>query len=241
MPSDALGEDPRIEELFSVPPEEFVKTRAAVVKELKERGDKDRAAHVAALRRPSGPVWAINQLARKHPGEIERYLEIQSSLGGVADATELNQLAAERRRVVGRLTQLGGKILGDAGHGASPQVLQRIGSTLLAADDPEEQEAIRAARLQEELTVSGFGGMSFDAAEDEEADADDERRRLQERAETLEAEAREASERAERSSEEAARLLAEAEATASAAREAREEAERLSKEAKTARSRLKRI
>lgn len=228
-------------ELFDTPPEGFVKARNALATGLKSKGDAEAASEIAKLKRPTGPVWAINQLARTHPEEVERFLEIQSSLGEIGGGRRLKELAGERRKVVGRLTQLAGKLLKAAGQTANTQTLQRIGSTFLAADDPIEQEAIRNGLLTHELEVGGFGGMTIaGAAEEDDTDKEDERRRAEEELEALEAEASRSSERAERLDEEAARLLQEADAAASEAREARKQAQRLSKEAKEARGKLKR-
>src|SRR5688500_15001206 len=237
MASEA-HEIPGIEELFDTPPDGFVKARNALAKELKSKGDTEASALVTKLKRPTGPVWAINQLARTHPREIERFLEIQSSLAEIGGGRRLNELAAERRKVVGRLTQLAGKLLKASGQTATSQTLQRIGATFLAADDPEEQEAIRLGLLTHELEVSGFGGMTFaeSATEDEDMDREDERRNAEEEIEALGAEATEAAERADRLDEAAAKLLQEADAAASEAREARKQADRLSKEAKAART-----
>ena len=237
----SLHEIEGIAELFETPPEGFVKARNALAKELKSEGDTEASAQITKLKRPSGPVWAINQLARKQPGEVERFLEIQSSLAEIGGGRRLNELAAERRKVVGRLTQLAGKLLKSSGQTATTQTLQRIGATLLAADDPDEQEAIRLGLLTHELEVSGFGGMSFsEAAEEEDTDEEDERKRAEQEVEGLEAAAAEAAERAGRLDEEAAQLLQEADAAAAEAREARKEADRLAKEAKSARAKLER-
>lgn len=237
----SLREIEGIDDLFETPPEGFVKARNALAKELKSEGDTEASARITKLKRPSGPVWAINQLARNQPGEVERFLEIQSSLAEIGGGRRLNELAAERRKVVGRLTQLAGKLLKSSGQTATTQTLQRIGATLLAADDPDEQEAIRLGLLTHELEVSGFGGMSFsEAAEEEDTDEEDERKRAEQEVEGLEAAAAEAAERAGRLDEEAAQLLQEADAAAAEAREARKEADRLAKEAKSARAKLER-
>lgn len=229
-----------IDELFTVAPEDFVKTRHALTKALKGSGDPDAATLVGSLKRPTGPVWAINQLAREHPDDIERFLEIQSSLADLGGGRRLSELTSERRKVVGRLTQLAAKLLKRDGQTATTQILQRIGGTLLAADDPDEQEAIRHGVLTRELTISGFGGTAIaeTAPTGEAPDVVEESSRRA--AAALEAEASQAAERADRLAEEAARLLQEADAASAEAREARKRADRLVKEAKAAHSKLER-
>ena len=230
-----------IDELFEVVPSEFVKKRNALAKELKASGDPESASLVSALKRPTGPVWAINQLAREQADEIGHYLDIQSSLATVGGGGRLNQLASERRKVVGKLMQLGEKVLKASGQTATTPTLQRIGATLLAADDSEEQERIRRGLLTEELSGTGFGGLPLDTADaDDPSDPEEDRRRAEEEVDALEARAREAVEVADRLAEEAARLLQEADAAASEAREARKRADELAIKAKSERAKLKR-
>ena len=61
-------------DLFEVDPNDFVKTRDAIARELKASGDATAAADVKKLRRPSVPVWALNQVAREHADVVERLL-----------------------------------------------------------------------------------------------------------------------------------------------------------------------
>jgi hypothetical protein len=62
-------------DLFEADPNEFVKTRDAIARELKASGDAAAAADVKKLRRPSIPVWALNQVARSQPNVVEQLLE----------------------------------------------------------------------------------------------------------------------------------------------------------------------
>jgi hypothetical protein len=52
-----------IANLSTVPPDEFVAARAALVKALRHDKRRDEAAGVAALRRPSPVDWALNCVA----------------------------------------------------------------------------------------------------------------------------------------------------------------------------------
>ena len=63
-----------VDDLFLVPPEEFVAARNALAKQLRAGGERERAAEVAALRRPSVPDWALNVVAHEHAGELEPFL-----------------------------------------------------------------------------------------------------------------------------------------------------------------------
>src|SRR4029453_8730605 len=54
------------DELFGLPPEEFVAARDDLARRLKREGDAKAAARIKALRRPPLSAWAVNRLARQH-------------------------------------------------------------------------------------------------------------------------------------------------------------------------------
>ncbi len=70
----ATTPDP-VDDLFVVPPDEFVAARNALAKQLRAGGERERAAEVAALRRPSVPDWALNVVAHEHAAELEPFFE----------------------------------------------------------------------------------------------------------------------------------------------------------------------
>jgi hypothetical protein len=102
-----------------VPPEEFVATRNALVKELRKAGDRDQAAEVAALRRPSVPDWALNVVAHDHPDELAPFLA-----------------AAERSRLAQR----------DAASGRAGTDLRGAIQELRAATDAVVRAAVAVAK-----------------------------------------------------------------------------------------------
>ncbi|MBA2280587.1 MAG: hypothetical protein H0W25_05030, partial [Acidimicrobiia bacterium] len=53
------------DDLYTVEPGTFIAARHARVKELKAAGQKQDAAVVAKLRRPTPGAWALNQVARE--------------------------------------------------------------------------------------------------------------------------------------------------------------------------------
>ena len=66
--------------LYGLPLEEFVRARNALAARLRKAGQTDAAAEIAALRKPSAPLWAINQLARTDAGAITRLLDATDAL-----------------------------------------------------------------------------------------------------------------------------------------------------------------
>src|SRR4051794_33762768 len=57
-----MADDPEVDSLLTVPPDEFVAARNALAKSLRAAGRKQEAAAVAALRRPTAVDWALNMV-----------------------------------------------------------------------------------------------------------------------------------------------------------------------------------
>jgi hypothetical protein len=84
-------------ELFDVDPNEFVAERDQLARDLKAAGDKDEAAAVRKLRRPTVAMWAINQVARREPGSVEQLIE-QAADARAAQREAIEQSKPERLR-----------------------------------------------------------------------------------------------------------------------------------------------
>jgi hypothetical protein len=158
--------------LYALPPPEFTGARNDLARRLKQAGQDEAAGRIKALRKPTVPLWAVNQLARRHPQEIQALLDAGDRLrtaqeealrGGESSA--LREATAAERKLVRELTQRGDELLRDAGHGSSGE---RVAATLRAAAlDPNGRELLVRGRLSEELEASGFGafaGMDVPAA-----------------------------------------------------------------------------
>src|SRR3954454_15502081 len=97
-------EDPRIGALYGLPYERFVPERDALAKALRAEGDRDAAAAVKKLPKPTQPAWAVNIAVRDDPAAAEALAEAaralqeaQTELRPGADASVL-RAAAERPR-----------------------------------------------------------------------------------------------------------------------------------------------
>jgi hypothetical protein len=163
--------DRAVDELFSVEPSEFIAARDALVKELRDAGDKEGAAEVKALRRPTVAAWAINQLARLDPEGIEEVVEAGEALRtaslGRTGAKDLREAVARRRDVVKRLTEATKRILPSSS--ATETNLSAIAQTLEAASvDEQAAEELRRGRFSKELALPaafpGFGAEEAAAA-----------------------------------------------------------------------------
>jgi hypothetical protein len=153
--------------LYALPLEEFTKARDELAARLRKAGDKDEAAGVKALKKPSTPAWAVNQLSRRSRDTIDELIEAADRLrkaqqellhGGPAQAVWEATLA--EREALGRLTEDAEKILTDAGHAAARGTLDKVSDTLAAAAaDPTGRALLRRGILTSEMQRSGFGDL----------------------------------------------------------------------------------
>ena len=69
-----MPDDP-VTELYGLPLDEFVAGRDTLARELRREGEKQRAAEVAKLKKPSVAAWAVNQLARGNRKQLDLLLD----------------------------------------------------------------------------------------------------------------------------------------------------------------------
>ena len=168
------------DELFSIRPAEFVKARDAAAKRLSSEGRAEEARTVKALRRPSTPVWALNQLGRRHRAEVDALLaagtrvrEAQSK-GSGAGLREAND---ELQRQVLALVRLAEQLVVDEGVAASTPRRELEDSIRTVALGGEAAETFREGRLTElphadEMDMWAGGDIDLGDADDAVADAE---------------------------------------------------------------------
>jgi hypothetical protein len=215
-----------VDELYAQPLEEFTSARNRLVRQLQDEGDEETAKQVRSLRKPTLAAWTVNQLARRHPDELRKLMDLRDRLSS-GDASALRAASTEQRKLVASLTDHARPILEEAGHPPSGATLEGISRSLLAGGTEMERALILSGRLTRELAPSGFEGLSgvvtaFPEEETEEARLD---ARAAQRAEDL-------SKKAEEAEREAERLQVQADA-------GRREADSLERRAERARARAR--
>ncbi len=220
-----------VDELYALPLDEFTPARDELVKRLRAGGDKDAADAVKALRKPTLPAWAVNQLARKEAEPLRRLLELRDELSDAGDAKEVRRLSEERRKVMAHLVDRAGEILEEAGHSATAATIEAVSKTLQAGGGDEDRERLVRGILDRPLEPSGFEALSgFEAFATAEEEPDPgpspaARRKAEKLAKEAEAAEREANELAHKA-DEAERLAA----------DLRDRADKASRRAETLRS-----
>ncbi|HXG76179.1 MAG TPA: hypothetical protein VNJ53_06385, partial [Gaiellaceae bacterium] len=146
-----------LDELFAADREEFVSRRADLVRELRGAGRREDAEALAALRKPSLPVFAANRLARRRPQEVAALLRAAQRLVAAHEERKpetLHAAHAELRERVRALVSLAEEASGQA---LSVALEQRLATTLRqAALDPQAAELLQRGVLQHELEPAGF-------------------------------------------------------------------------------------
>ena len=235
--------------LYGLPLDEFTAARDELAAELREQGDREAAAEVKKLRKPSVAAWTVNQLARTDKREVEELLAIGQDLrkaqkkamsGGGAEA--IREVTVRRRRAMDRLGDRAEELLAQAEHGTSRATLDKVEDTFQAATvDEKAADAVRAGRLARELAPpSGFEllGEGPPAAVRSRAKppqkVPDRVRRAQEQARQAEADAKDAA-------REAAGLEREAEYARKRAERARRNADRAAERARELKRKAKEL
>lgn len=171
-------------DLYGRTPAEFVAARNEQVRAAKAAGDKELAADIAALRKPTVAAWTVNMLVHAAPDEVEALLRLGADLRTAQrelSGKQLRSLTAQRRQVVDALAARAGAVAAEHGQQVTDAALRQVGETLTAAlADPEIAERVRTATLASAANYAGFGPVGPDLTvvrEDEDtAEAHDEPR-----------------------------------------------------------------
>lgn len=161
-------------DLYGLPLERFIEERTALAKELRRRGERDRAAEVATLRKPSVAAWAVNQLVRTQKREVAALFKAGDSaraaqaklLAGRGVAARLREALDRERDAVNRLVEAAQGLLSGEGNELTQVMLERVRETLdAAALDEEARAQVEAGCLHRELRYVGLGsgGLSGEA------------------------------------------------------------------------------
>jgi hypothetical protein len=163
-----------VADLYGLPLDQFVVQRTALARELRSAGDRDQAAQVTALRKPSVAAWAVNQLVRTQREAVDVLVragdglrDAQSDvLSGRGGGRALRAAGEEVRDAVSGLVNTAKGLLSSGGLELSPATLERVSDTLNAAAlDDEARGLVMAGSLERELRHVGLGdGTGFVAA-----------------------------------------------------------------------------
>ena len=145
-----------VDQLHAVPLEDFVAERKRLAKELRSAGERESAAELAKLPKPSAPAWALNSVARDEPDVVGGWLEAAETLRDASANADrqsgdaLRAAIAAHREATRRVLVTVRERARPNGRELSEQMLDRVRELLQAATgDPARAELLRAGRVVE--------------------------------------------------------------------------------------------
>jgi hypothetical protein len=155
------------DELYGLTPAEFTAARDDRARQVRAAGQRDEAAAIKKLARPTVSAWLVNQLARAPDRMTRLYAlgaelqEAQRTLAG----DRLRELSVQRRELINDLLPAASDLAGEAGQPASAAVLEEVRATLEAAlADADARAAVQSGRLTKSLAYAGIGEVDLSAA-----------------------------------------------------------------------------
>ena len=153
--------------VLRAPLDEFVAARTEAVRTLRAEGEADVARRIAALRKPSVVLWALNQAGAVAPDDLDALREEADALRGVQErvlggdrtaSAGLQRATQAHRQRLDVLTRRLGMVLGAAGHAAADTTMRRVTDGLRAASIGGDVtwHALREGRLLAEPEAATF-------------------------------------------------------------------------------------
>lgn len=143
-------------ELYVLPLADFTSERNARAKDV---SDRELAAAVRGLRKPSVAAWIVNVFARERAAHLGEALQLASELRDAQDgldAAALSQLGRQRRMLTRRLAEEAAALARERGERVTGPTLEAVQGTISAAFfDPRAAAAITTGRLIRELSADG--------------------------------------------------------------------------------------
>lgn len=149
------------QDLYSVPPGEFIAARKESVAAARAAGDHPLSRAIGELRRPSAAAAVINLLARGSEDLLQEVADLGEDLREAqeqGDGTRLRELNDERKALLRRVAAEGAELARDHDVSFSSAVANGVEETIKAAlANPEASRAVQAGLLVSALSGAGMG------------------------------------------------------------------------------------
>jgi len=167
-----------VDDLYSLPPADFVSHRAGYVARFKKAGDKAGATRIGALRKPTVVAWLVNTLARRDESALAELFDLGEQLERAqqrGDGPRLRELSTARSTSIRALTDRAVSLGRGLGATVGDNAAREISNTLNAAmADAEIRDRVRTGRTVVAETYSGFRPALLSLVPDPPDDDDDE-------------------------------------------------------------------
>ncbi|HEX6133059.1 MAG TPA: hypothetical protein VFZ24_03685 [Longimicrobiales bacterium] len=137
--------------------EDFVRRRDSLARELRSAGDRESAATVKALRKPSRTAWALNLATLDGPGAIDPLVgAVAATLDAQAAGGDVRAAITTLRGAVREFASQAAQAAERAGHRIDAAVLTN--AVLAVLGRPESFEQLRGGTLAD---IPEAGGLDF--------------------------------------------------------------------------------
>lgn len=155
--------------LYAEPQSGFTAARDTAAKEVAtgEGADKDLAARVKALKKPSVAAWTVNVLVRREAEQIDQVLTLGESLRAAAESMagdELRELTRQRRQLTHALADTARDLAREQDVRLTTAVVDQVEGMLTAAMlDPVAARVVRSGLVLTAFTSTGVSELDVDA------------------------------------------------------------------------------
>ncbi|MEP6816993.1 MAG: hypothetical protein ABI873_15740 [Marmoricola sp.] len=154
--------------LYGGVPADFTPARTVAEKAAQAEGDKELAAALKKLKKPSVGAWAVNVLVRREAEQIDQVLSLAESLRAAAqalDGEELRALTRQRRQLTSALTTRARQLALELGSRLTAAVADQVEGTLNAAMlAAGAADAVRTGLLVTTISATGLDDASWESA-----------------------------------------------------------------------------
>jgi hypothetical protein len=168
VPARLIDLNAEIDALYQLPLKDFISARNSLATRVRSEQGKEAADHVKALEKPGVSAWVVNQLFWRYRQEFNALLQAgeslrlaqQQRLTGDESANLAHAMAA-RHSATEALLVHSAELLHEAGHKPSPEMRQRVGTTLEAlATHGKADGGPRVGRLTRDVDPPGFATLA---------------------------------------------------------------------------------
>lgn len=161
------------QELYGLAPAEFIAARDALAVQAREGGDRQLAAAIKQLKRPSAAAWLANVLARQRSDRVDELIAIGDRLRDAQRrlaGAELKDLAKTGRGIVGEMVDEAARLAFSAGQRPTASTMRQLQDTLEAAlAEAESGRQLRSGRLTVALSYAGLGSADLGPGDEQTA------------------------------------------------------------------------
>jgi hypothetical protein len=149
--TSAIDEEAVVEQLYRGSREDFLPTRTERVREARAAGDRELAARIGALRKPTVSAWLVNQVVRRYPDRLAELTGLAERLRSVhqhGDGEQIRAAGRERQALLRSLDGVVREVASGAALRLGAATVNQVTTTFQAAlVDPAALNAVRSGRL----------------------------------------------------------------------------------------------